>query len=97
MRYELEHYWRVPYTPFAPDVVAAVEQAARASGARYRHILSGAGHERQYMAAIRPAGMFFVPSRSGRTACEVEFTAMDDIEHGATTLLRAAVDLVRRI
>src|SRR5256886_2450564 len=25
VRAELEHYWRVPYTPFAPDVVAAVE------------------------------------------------------------------------
>src|SRR5882724_5196380 len=28
VRYELEHYWRVPYTPFAHDVVAAIERAA---------------------------------------------------------------------
>ena len=97
VRWELEHYWRVPYTPFAPDVVAAVERAAKASGARYRHILSGAGHDAQYMAAIGPAGMIFVPSREGRSHCEEEFTPMDDIEYGATTLFLAALDLAGRV
>ena len=93
VRAEVEHYWRVPYTPFAPDVVAAVERAAKAAGARYRHILSGAGHDAQYMAAIGPTGMIFVPSRGGRSHCEEEFTPMDDIEHGATALFLAVVDL----
>jgi len=97
VRYELEHYWRVPHTPFAPDVVAAIERAAVASGARHRHILSGAGHDAQYMAAIGPAGMIFVPSRDGRSHCEEEFTPMDDIERGATTLFLAAVDLAGRV
>jgi N-carbamoyl-L-amino-acid hydrolase len=97
VRYELEHYWRVPYTPFAPDVVAAIERAAAASGARHRHLLSGAGHDAQYMAAIGPAGMIFVPSRDGRSHCEEEFTPMDDIERGATTLFLAAVDLAGRV
>ncbi len=94
--YELEHYWRVPFTPFDRDVVAAVERAAGASGARYGRILSGAGHDAQYMAAIGPAGMIFVPSRGGRSHCEEEFTPMDDIEHGANTLLLAALDLAGR-
>ena len=93
VRFELEHYWRVPRTPFDPDVVAAVERAARATGAGWRRILSGAGHDAQYMAAIAPTGMIFVPSRDGRSHCEEEFTPMDDIEHGANTLLAAALDL----
>jgi beta-ureidopropionase / N-carbamoyl-L-amino-acid hydrolase len=93
VRYALEHYWRVPRTSFAPEVVAAIERAAKASGARYRRILSGAGHDAQYMAAIGPAGMVFVPSRGGRSHCEEEFTPMDDIEKGATTLLLAALEL----
>ena len=97
VRYELEHYWQVPYTPFAPDVVAAIERAAVTSGARHRHVLSGAGHDAQYMAAIGPAGMIFVPSRDGRSHCEEEFTPMDDIERGATTLFLAAVDLAGRV
>src|SRR5207244_3417387 len=96
VRYELEHYWQVPFTPFASDVVATVERAARESGARHRRILSGAGHDAQYMAAIGPTGMIFVPSRDGRSHCEEEFTPMDDIEHGANTLLLAAVDLAGR-
>ena len=96
VRYELEHYWQVPDTPFAPDVIAAVERAATAVGARWRRILSGAGHDAQYMAAIAPTGMIFVPSRDGRSHCEEEFTAIEDIEDGANTLFLAALDLAGR-
>jgi beta-ureidopropionase / N-carbamoyl-L-amino-acid hydrolase len=96
VRYELEHYWRVPYTPFDRGVVDAVERAARTAGARHRRIRSGAGHDAQYMAAIGPAGMVFVPSHDGRSHCEEEFTPIDDIEQGATTLLLAALDLAGR-
>ncbi len=93
VRHELEHYWRVPRTPFDREVVAAIERAAKATGAGYRRILSGAGHDAQYMAAIGPTGMVFVPSRDGRSHCEEEFTKIDDIEHGANTLLGAAVEI----
>ena len=96
VRYELEHYWRVPYTAFDRQVVAVVERAAQATGASWRRILSGAGHDAQYMATIGPAGMIFVPSRDGRSHCEEEFTAIDDIEHGANTLLGAVVELAGR-
>jgi N-carbamoyl-L-amino-acid hydrolase len=88
--YDLEHYWRVPRTRFALEVVDAIEAAVRSLGCGYRRILSGAGHDAQYMAAICPTGMIFVPSRDGRSHCEEEFTPMDDIEHGANTLLLAA-------
>jgi N-carbamoyl-L-amino-acid hydrolase len=94
--YELDHYWRVPYTPFDREVVATVERCARAAGARSRRIVSGAGHDAQYMAAIGPAGMIFVPSRDGRSHCEEEFTSLDDIEHGARTLLLTTLDLAGR-
>jgi N-carbamoyl-L-amino-acid hydrolase len=94
--YELEHYWRVPRTPFHPEVVGAVEQAARSLGCGYRRILSGAGHDAQYMAAICPTGMIFVPSRGGRSHCEEEFTSIADIEHGANTLFLAAASLAGR-
>ena len=94
--YELQHYWRVPYTPFDTDVVSAIERAAKTTGAGYRRILSGAGHDAQYMAAIGPTGMVFVPSHDGRSHCEEEFTPIDDIEHGANTLLGAALELAGR-
>jgi N-carbamoyl-L-amino-acid hydrolase len=91
--YELEHYWRVPRTRFALEVVDAIEAAVRSLGCGHRRILSGAGHDAQYMAAICPTGMIFVPSRDGRSHCEEEFTPMDDIEHGANALLLAASTL----
>ena len=97
VRYELEHYWRVPFTRFDPEVVGAVERAAKAGGVRCRRILSGAGHDAQYMAAIGPAGMIFVPSRGGRSHCEEEFTPMDDIENGANTLFLAALELAGKV
>ena len=91
--YELDHYWRVPFTPFDRGVVDTIERAATATGARFRRILSGAGHDAQYMATIGPTGMIFVPSRDGRSHCEEEFTPMDDIEQGANTLFHAALEL----
>ena len=94
--YELEHYWRVPFTPFDSDVVSTIERAAKATGAGYRRMLSGAGHDAQYMGAIGPTGMVFVPSRDGRSHCEEEFTPMDDIEHGANTLFTTALELAGR-
>jgi N-carbamoyl-L-amino-acid hydrolase len=97
VRYELEHYWRMPFTPFDAQVVAAIERGAKATGAGYRKIISGAGHDAQYMAAIGPAGMIFVPSHDGRSHCEEEFTPMDDIEHGANALLFAASELAGRV
>jgi N-carbamoyl-L-amino-acid hydrolase len=90
---QIDHYWRVPYTPFDPLVVDTIDRAARESGARYRRILSGAGHDAQYMAMINPTGMIFVPSHNGRSHCEEEFTPMDDIERGANTLFLAALNL----
>jgi beta-ureidopropionase / N-carbamoyl-L-amino-acid hydrolase len=93
VRAEVEHYWRVPRTRFNPEVVEVVEAAAAAVGGGHRRILSGAGHDAQYMAAICPTGMIFVPSRAGRSHCEEEFTPLDDIEHGANTLLLACARL----
>ncbi|MGH7314970.1 MAG: Zn-dependent hydrolase [Candidatus Rokuibacteriota bacterium] len=93
VRAEVEHYWRVPRTPFDADVVGAVEAAAVTLGCGHRRILSGAGHDAQYMAAICPTGMIFVPSSGGRSHCEEEFTALDDVEHGANALLLACARL----
>jgi N-carbamoyl-L-amino-acid hydrolase len=91
--YELEHYWRVPRTRFDLKVVETVEAAVKSLGCGYRRILSGAGHDAQYMAAICPTGMIFVPSRGGRSHCEEEFTELDDVEHGANALLLACARL----
>jgi beta-ureidopropionase / N-carbamoyl-L-amino-acid hydrolase len=93
VRVEHEALMRVPLTRFDPEVVDAVESAARALGIGHRRMLSGAGHDAQHMAALCPAGMVFVPSIAGKSHCEEEATHFDDIEHGANVLLHAALTL----
>lgn len=93
VRVETELLMRAPVTRFHPEVVGAVEDAARALGVGYRRMLSGAGHDAQHMARIGPAGMVFVPSIGGKSHCEEERTAFDDVEHGANVLLQAALRL----
>jgi len=73
-----------------------LEAAARSLGVGHRRMLSGAGHDAQYMAALCPTGMVFVPSRAGRSHCEEEFTSVDDIEHGANVLFLACATLAGR-
>jgi N-carbamoyl-L-amino-acid hydrolase len=97
VRLEYEPLMRVPVTPFAREVVDAVEAAARQLGAGYRRMLSGAGHDAQHMAALCPTGMVFVPSIAGKSHCEEEATAFDDIEAGANVLLHAALGLAGRV
>ncbi|HEV8306787.1 MAG TPA: Zn-dependent hydrolase [Methylomirabilota bacterium] len=93
VRLEYEPLMRVPRTRFAPEVVDAVEEAAKALGVGYRRMLSGAGHDAQHMATLCPTGMVFVPSIGGKSHCEDEATHFDDIEQGANVLLRAALAL----
>ena len=93
VRLEYEPLMRVPRTRFDPEVVAAVEAAARTLGVGYRRMLSGAGHDAQYLATLCPTGMVFVPSIGGKSHCEEEATAFDDVERGANVLLQAALAL----
>jgi len=67
--------------------------AARTLGVGYRRMLSGAGHDAQYLATLCPTGMVFVPSIGGKSHCEEEATAFDDVERGANVLLQAALAL----
>lgn len=71
----------------AAMVVDAVEQSVHAAGVAATHLHSGAAHDAQIIAAVAPAGMIFVPSKEGRSHSAAEWTAWDDIEAGANTLL----------
>jgi N-carbamoyl-L-amino-acid hydrolase len=91
--WSVEPFWLSEPTPFAPDVVAAVERACETLGLPQRHLWSGAGHDAKYVADVCPAGMIFVRSRGGLSHCEMELSAPEDIEAGANVLLQAAFAL----
>src|SRR5262249_14586663 len=54
---EVKEFWYFPPTPFHPDLVDAVRDAAAAQGYPHQDIISGAGHDAVYMARVAPSAM----------------------------------------
>ena len=48
---EVQEFWYFPPTPFHPDLVTAVRDAAAAQGYAHQDIVSGAGHDAVYRRA----------------------------------------------
>ena len=76
-----------PATQSTPEVLHVIKGAASDLGITFREMTSGAGHDTQVLAraGIRRA-MIFVPSRDGRSHSPDEFTDLDDIVKGISTL-----------
>lgn len=91
---EIELLWHTPSTAFAKDVVNLILEGAQYFRYPARTITSGAGHDAQHIHKMAPSAMIFVPSVHGKSHCAEEFTAMDDIEKGANTLLYVTYRLV---
>jgi N-carbamoyl-L-amino-acid hydrolase len=91
--FEIDRFWTSEPTPFAPEVVAAVQAAADELGIATRRVWSGAGHDAKYMQDVVPSAMIFVRSINGLSHCEQEYSAPEDLEAGANVLLRAALRL----
>lgn len=89
----LDRFWTSEPTPFAGEVVAAVQAAADDLGIATRRVWSGAGHDAKYMQDVVPSAMIFVRSANGLSHCEQEYSAPEDLEAGANVLLRAALRL----
>ena len=53
----------------APEMVAAVEAAARALGVPHRRLTSGASHDANHVARLCPIGLVSIPCRAGRSHC----------------------------
>jgi N-carbamoyl-L-amino-acid hydrolase len=78
---------------FDDNVIALVEEIARAHGHSTMRLPSGAGHDAQMLARVCPAGMVFVPSVRGISHNPAELTADPDLEAGANVLLHALLRL----
>ena len=92
----VDRFWTSEPTPFAPEVVAAVQTAADDLGIPVRTLWSGAGHDAKYAQEFCPAGMIFVRSANGLSHSEAEFSTPEDVEAGANVLLHAALALADR-
>ena len=79
----------VSFSPAATcdsGVQQAIETACRQSGASYKYMASGAGHDAACMTKLCPAGMIFIPCRDGRSHCPEEWATKEQLATGAQTL-----------
>ena len=90
---EINRFWTSEPTPFAAEVVEAVQAAADELGLATRRVWSGAGHDAKYMQDVAPSAMIFARSINGLSHCEQEYSTPEDLEAGANVLLRAALRL----
>jgi N-carbamoyl-L-amino-acid hydrolase len=89
----INRFWTSEPTPFAAEVVDAVQAAADELGVPSRRVWSGAGHDAKYMQDVVPSAMIFARSINGLSHCEQEYSTPEDLEAGANVLLLAALRL----
>ncbi len=90
---ELRESFNVPPTEFDETVVDTIEGAAAAVGARSMRLLSGAFHDAQFVAAVAPTGMIFVPCRKGISHNPAEYAEPAWLAAGTRVLTEALVTL----
>jgi N-carbamoyl-L-amino-acid hydrolase len=90
---DVNRFWTSEPTPFASEVVEAVQAAADELGIPTQRCWSGAGHDAKYMQDVTPSAMIFARSVNGLSHCEQEYSTPEDLEAGANVLLRAALRL----
>ncbi|XKE45921.1 M20 family metallo-hydrolase [Halomonas organivorans] len=91
-----ERIWASPVVAFAPDCIAAVEQATRAQDVPWRRMMSGAGHDAVYVSRVAPTAMIFIPCRDGISHNEAEYATPEHCALGAQVLCDAMLSRADR-
>lgn len=87
----LSEVWHSPAVQFHQRCIDAVRTGAEASGAAWREMVSGAGHDSVYVARVAPTGMIFIPCRDGLSHNEAEYAEAEHITTGCDVLLQAVL------
>ncbi len=81
---------------FDKTVCDEVEESVRSLGYSYKRMVSGAGHDAQFLASYIPTAMIFIPSANGKSHCEEEFTPWEECEKGVNVLLETVIKLAQK-
>lgn len=84
---------RDPPATAAPQVVAALEEAASALGLPTMRLVSRAYHDTLFMAQLAPSGMVFIPCRGGFSHRPDEFASDQAMKDGVAVLALALARL----
>ncbi|MDY6819931.1 MAG: Zn-dependent hydrolase [Halobacteriales archaeon] len=89
VEYSVEEIMRIDADPFHDEIIETIAETADALEYEYDRLISGAGHDANYLNKICPTGMIFVPSVDGVSHTEDEYTEWDDVVKGTNVLLNA--------
>ncbi|MDR7241831.1 Zn-dependent hydrolase [Priestia megaterium] len=81
---------------FDKTICDEVEESVRSLGYSYKRMVSGAGHDAQFLASYIPTAMIFIPSVNGKSHCEEEFTPWEECEKGVNVLLETVIKLAQK-
>jgi len=79
--------WGRDTVHFDQSICEQLEQSAKSLGYSYKRMVSGAGHDAQFIQSLIPSAMIFVPSVKGKSHCEEELTSWEECEKGVNVLL----------
>ena len=85
--------WSRDTIEFDPKMISTVEQSVKMLDYSYKRMSSGAGHDAQFIAGLVPTSMIFVPSQTGFSHCEEEYTPLELCWKGANVLLNSLLAL----
>jgi N-carbamoyl-L-amino-acid hydrolase len=88
--------WERDTVWFEPEICNLVEQSAQSLGYSHKRMVSGAGHDAQFMASLIPTAMVFVPSINGKSHCEEEQTTWEDCAKGVNVVLDTVLTLLSK-
>ena len=89
----LEQYLEFGSIEFDPGMTAMVRETARSLKLSHRDILTVAGHDAVPMNTICPTAMIFVPSETGISHNEAEYSTPRQCADGADVLLNMVLRL----
>ncbi|NWQ42459.1 Zn-dependent hydrolase [Bacillus sp. EB106-08-02-XG196] len=88
--------WERDTVWFNTDIVNQLEKSAQSLGYSNKRMVSGAGHDAQFIASYVPSAMLFVPSFNGKSHCEEELTTWEECEKGVNVLLDTVLALLSK-
>ncbi|WP_066249981.1 Zn-dependent hydrolase [Neobacillus drentensis] len=88
--------WERDTVWFEPEICQLLEKSASSLGYSNRRMVSGAGHDAQFIASFVPTAMLFVPSINGKSHCEEELTTWEDCEKGINVLLDTVLTMLAK-
>lgn len=93
IEYSIELLQRVPPAPSSPEIMAAIEEAARLNGMELPTLVSGAGHDGMQFHSLCPLGMIFVRSKDGISHNPQEYSSKEDCAAGTQVLYSTLLQL----